>query len=176
VNNKIRISKGFWVWGRFDASSTKRIINDQQEINNNLRGPKFDVHITLSGPISSLDNSVKLKLKQISNLFSPIRLFSEGLDMKDEFFQSLFFTIKKNKDLLSLKMKIDDELALNTKNYFPHISLYYGDANKDIKMESMKNIKGLNEVILEKISLVDIDEKINSWKIVDTYSLFKNTP
>ena len=172
MNYKRRILKGFWVWGQFDANSTKRIINNQQEINNTLKGPKFDVHITLSGPISNLDNFVKLKLNQISNSFSPIRLFSEGIDMKDEFFQSLFFRIKKNKDLLNLKMKIDDELVLSSKNYFPHISLYYGDAKKDIKMESIRNIKGLSDVILEKISLVDVDETINSWKVVETYSLF----
>ena len=112
-------------------------------------------------------------MSELSNLFAPVKINLDGVGMTDEFFQSLFLNIKENSNLLDLKTKIDDVFQLDNKNYFPHISLYYGNAKKDLKIESVRNIKKTNEVILDKISLVSVDETIQSWKVIKSFSLFE---
>ena len=171
MSYKERISKGFWIWGQFDTRSATIIRNNKKKINNILDGPEFDAHITLSGPIMDLDNTLKSKTFKISTLFSPFTLHSEGIGLKDEFFQSLFIKIKKTQELLDLKMRIDDELMLNSKNYFPHISLYYGDSTNKLKEDSIRNIAKLDDITLDKISLVAVDEAISSWKIIESFEL-----
>ena len=47
-----RISKGYWIWGQFDANATDLITSLYQEINNKLNGPNFDIHLTISGPFN----------------------------------------------------------------------------------------------------------------------------
>lgn len=174
MNYKRRISKGFWVWGQFDSVTSADIIKQQQEINNTLKGPKFDLHLTLSGPLLDPDDIHKKRLSELSNLFAPVKINLDGVGMTDEFFQSLFLNIKENSNLLDLKTKIDDVFQLDNKSYFPHISLYYGNAKKDLKTESVRNIKKTNEVILDKISLVSVDETIQSWKVIESFSLFES--
>ena len=58
------------------------------------------------------------------------------------------------------------------KNFFPHISLFYGKETEEKKAEAIaKTVNMNNSFVLDKISLVDVDEKINAWKILKTYSL-----
>ena len=74
-------------------------------------------------------------------------------------------------DLVNLKSRIDAELNLETKAYFPHISLYYGNAEKHMKEKLINLIEFPKKVMLDKISLVKVDEDINSWEILYSYPL-----
>tara|TARA_B110000196_G_scaffold172475_1_gene148089 strand:- start:293 stop:811 length:519 start_codon:yes stop_codon:yes gene_type:complete len=171
VNNK-RISKGFWVWGQFDQDSTKTLTNLKKELDVLLNGPFFDIHITLCGPFQSFDTNARKKLKDISNVLSPINLLSEDVQIKQEFFQSLFIKIKEDKSLLNLKTKIDNQFTMPDKIFFPHISLYYGDKDKEKKTKAIKQLDKFNNTfLLEKLCLVEVDEEISSWRIIETYSL-----
>jgi len=166
-----RISKGFWVWGQFDEASTEIITNFYEKVNGALNGPRFDVHLTLSGPILDLKNSQKSKLYKLTKLLSSVKLQAEDIGMKDHFFQSLFIKINNNSDLKNLKSQIDGELNLEDKKYFPHISLYYGNADKDSRISSVDGLRLPKEVVLDKISIVKVDEEIKSWKVLDSFSL-----
>ena len=169
--NKRRISKGYWIWGQFDQQSSIEIDTIKEKSNNKLRGPEFESHITLSGPLIEANKDIKEILNQISNEHHKLSIYSEGLDTKDMFFQSLFIKIKKDIKLLTLKRIIDDRLNLKSTEYFPHISLFYGNATKEIKGRIMKELNSPKELTLSSICLVDVDEEIDLWKVIGRFPL-----
>ena len=171
MNKEKRISKGFWVWGQFDSASTSKIEEIYQKINDTLNGPTFDIHLTLSGPILELEEGHKLKLNDLSQSLSSFRLQLNGPGIKDQFFQSLFINVHITDDLVNLKSRIDTELNLETKKYFPHVSLYYGNAEKHVKEKLTNEIEFPEKVLLDKVSLVRVDENIKSWEILHSYPL-----
>ena len=88
----------------------------------------------------------------------------------------MFIKIIEKEDLLGLKNHIDSEFMMPKKNFFPHISLFYGKETEEKKAEAIsKTINMNNSFVLDKISLVDVDEDFNSCKIFKTYSLFNLT-
>ena len=171
--NKKRISKGFWVWGQFDAASTELITQFHKKANYTLNGPSFDVHLTISGPILDLEKGQKSKLYKLTKSLSSVKLQLNGIGMKDHFFQSLFININNSLDLRNLKSRIDGEFNLENKKYFPHISLYYGNADKNSRISFIDEFKLPKEVLLDKVSIVKVDEEIKSWKVLDSFSLLE---
>ena len=169
--NKKRISTGFWVWGQFDRQSEVKVEAAKEKVNNALNGPKFESHITLSGPMLEANNNTREVLYQISNDSLKFTIYSEGLDYKDRFFQALFIKIKEETELLTLKRQIDTSLKLKSVEYFPHISLFYGDATSEAKDKIIKKLNSPEELTLESISLVDVNEGISSWKVVERFPL-----
>ena len=60
------------------------------------------------------------------------------------------------------------------KKYNPHISLYYGNGDSDLKKKIIKKLPKLNKfVTVDKICIVDVNEKINKWRIVKKIKLKK---
>ena len=59
-------------------------------------------------------------------------------------------------------------------NYSPHISLSYGNHEIKAKKELIPNLPVLNQPIrMSKIALVEVDEDINLWKILESFELNK---
>tara|TARA_B100000809_G_C14868065_1_gene434509 strand:- start:63 stop:602 length:540 start_codon:yes stop_codon:yes gene_type:complete len=172
MNNE-RLSKGFWIWGQFNENSTRTLENAKKSVDEILNGSTFNVHLTLCGPFRHFDSPELKKLSDISKRFDPFKIYLEEVQTKEKFYQSLFIKIIEKEDLLGLKNHIDSEFMMPKKNFFPHISLFYGKETEEKKAEAIsKTINMNNSFVLDKISLVDVDEEINSWKIFKTYSLF----
>ena len=64
----MRISKGYWIWAQFDNSCTQRLLKIKNELENLIKGPVFDIHLTLSGPLKGLDQNSKKKLFMLAAL------------------------------------------------------------------------------------------------------------
>tara|TARA_B100000575_G_scaffold59810_1_gene45336 strand:+ start:248 stop:778 length:531 start_codon:yes stop_codon:yes gene_type:complete len=168
-----RISKGYWIWGQFDTHTTDIINSLYQEINNKLNGPKFDIHLTISGPFNYNEEIQKDTFQYISSKFNEINLQLKGINKTDEFFRSLFIDVGENENLNSLKNYIDATFNINAIEYFPHISLFYGLEDVSVKNEIIKKFKTPNSAIIDKISIARVDEEIKSWEVVRSYSLIK---
>ena len=175
MNNKRKTSKGYWVWGQFDSQSTKQITHLHQRVNKKLNGPNFDVHLTISGAISNQEDLNRPILDNLSNQIPQFKVQLNGMGYKNEFFQSLFINVLENNNLKNIKRLIDKKFNLNEDQYFPHISLYYGNAGQDSKVACLNELKLPNEVVLDKISIVKVDEEIKSWTVLKSYSLLQNT-
>ena len=171
-----RISKGYWVWGQFDPGSTKQIASLYKKINKKLNGPNFDVHLTISGPIAYEEELHTPIFKNLSSSLPKFKIQLDGLGYKDEFFQSLFLNVVENQDLKKLKMLVDRNFNLNEAGYFPHISLFYGKADEGTKINIVNKSTPPKQVLLDKISVVKVDEEIKSWKVLKSYQLLENTP
>jgi 2'-5' RNA ligase len=168
-----RTSKGYWIWGQFNIDTTHVITSLYQEINNRLNGPNFDVHLTISGPFNYDERTQRETFEVISSKFNEIDLQLKGINQTDERYRSLFINVAENENLSDLKKYIDYSFNINAFQYDPHISLFYGIANSGIKNEIIKQFKTPNRAIMDKISIVKVDEEINSWEVLKSHSLLK---
>ena len=169
----MRISKGYWLWGLF-PSLEKVFLNEiKAKVQSKLKSPFFETHITLAGPYFNIDNIFLNKLKNFAETNSAIMLNVDGYDFKQEIFKSFYISIENSRRLKELRRNIYElnnfDLA---NNYSPHISLSYGDHEIKAKKELISNLPELNKPIrMSKIALVEVDEDINLWKILESFEL-----
>ena len=169
----MRISKAYWLWGLF-PSSEKVFLNEiKAKVQSKLKSPFFETHITLTGPYLNIDNIFLNKLKNFAENNSVIMLKTGGYDFEQEIFKSFFIPIKYSRRLKELRRNI---YALNNfdlaNHYSPHISLSYGNHEKKEKKNLIANLPVLNKPIrMSKIAMVEVDEDINLWKILESFDL-----
>ena len=169
----MRISKVYWLWGLF-PSIEKVFLNEiKAKVQSKLKSPFFETHITLAGPYLNIDNIFLNKLKIFAENNSAIMLDIVGYDFKQEIFKSFYISIEKSRGLNELRRNIFElnnfDLA---NNYSPHISLSYGNHEIKAKKEMISNLPELNQPIrMSKIVLVEVDEDINLWKILESFDL-----
>ncbi len=169
-------AKRYWIWGQFDEASSSTLNKIQRTVHDQLQGPSFILHLTLSGPFFDLKPSTleRIDAFALKNTQSLLKLRSYG--MKDLFFQSLFVEIKKTHKLNALKMNLDDMLEVSSEDFFPHISLFYGLKHTAIKQAVIESLPQLPEfIVLDKITIAEIGQgDIESWKIIRQYPLINN--
>ena len=169
-----RISKGHWIWGQFDIQSTQLLTSLYHKINNKLNGPKFDVHLTISGPFLYKEE-IHTQIESLSERFEQFNIQLNGMGQKNEFFQSLFISVAENETLKNLKNNIDQRFNLDKVEYFPHISLFYGIEDISLKTEIISELKIPKHIVLDKLSIVKVDEEVKSWKVLKFHSLLQNS-
>ena len=167
------ISKGLYVWGEFDQESAYLVESLKKKVNEKLLGPNFNVHLTLSGPVNYNESHDRKTFLNLSKRFSKLKLKLSGIGFKENYFQSLFLVVENSDELNSLKKSIDAETGVASREYFPHVSLFYGSANEDLKKNLCKELVIPNQIYLEKISLVKIHKNIEQWETFKTFYLKK---
>ena len=173
----MRISKAYWVWGLFTLEDKIFLDQIKAKVQKKLKSPFFETHITLAGPYQNIDNLFLNKLRIFGENNSPILLNPEGYSYKQEIFKTFYVSIENSENLKKLRRNIFDlnKFDLDSK-YFPHISLSYGEHEIKEKKELIKQLPKLNRTIkLSKIVLVNVNEDINLWKIIQSFKLNKNT-
>ena len=169
----MRKSKGYWLWGLFSPQEKFFLNEIKAKVQNKLKSPSFETHITLTGPHLNIDNIFFDKLKNFAQNNSAIMLNVSGYDFKQELFKSFYISIKSSRQLKELRKNIYElnnfDLA---KKYSPHISLSYGNHAIKEKKELTSNLPVLNKTIrMSKIALVEVDEDVNLWKILESFDL-----
>ena len=165
------INKGISIWCEFSSTDLDYLSKIQNTVQNKLRGPKFKIHLTLAGPFQNIDNSSVKVIKKYCNQHSPIAVNSHSYSYKENFFQSLFISLDKSKELEDIReamFKINGQNLI--KSFFPHISLSYGIFQTKIKENLITTLPRLkSSFTIDKISLVEINEDIKLWKISESF-------
>ena len=169
----MRINKGYWVWGLFPSKETNLLNEIKAKVQRKLKSPSFVPHITLTGPYSNIDKSFLNKLKTFGESNSVIMLNFVGYNFKQETFKSFYISIKNSSHLKELRKNIYELNKFNLENnYSPHISLSYGNhAIKEKKILISKLPEFNKPIKMSKIALVEVDEDINLWKILESFDL-----
>ena len=165
--------KGYWLWGLFPSKEDVFLNEIKAKVQSVLKSPFFETHITLAGPYLNIDNIFLNKLKDFAENNSEIMLNVGGYDFKQEIFKSFYISIENSRQLKELRRNIYElnnfDLA---NNYSPHISLSYGNHEIKAKKELISNLPELNQPLkMSKIALVEVDEDINLWKILESFDL-----
>tara|TARA_B100000965_G_scaffold58783_1_gene44862 strand:- start:2242 stop:2754 length:513 start_codon:yes stop_codon:yes gene_type:complete len=169
----MRISKAFWLWGQFSSKDTEYINGIKNEVKSLLKSPIFDAHVTLAGPFSLLDKSFFYKLKALKRNNNKIDLHLKSFNFETEFYKSFYISIKNSEELNSLRKDIYELNKFDIeKEYEPHISLAYGNHKSKDKKNMISNLAKLNfSIKMTRISLVDVNENINRWGVLDSFNL-----
>ena len=169
----MNINKGYWVWGLFPYKETILLNAIKAKVQIKLKSPVFETHITLAGPYLNIDKSFLNKLKTFGESNSVIMLNFDGYKFKQEMFKSFYISIKNSSHIDELRKNIYELNKFDLENnYFPHISLSYG--NHDIKEKKIliSKLPAFRKPIkMSKIALVEVDEDINLWKILESFDL-----
>ena len=168
--------KRYWIWGQFDEASTAILNKIQRIVHDELQGPSFILHLTLSGPFFDLSPSTLERIDAFALKNKQFSIKPRAYGMKDLFFQSLFVEIENTHKLNTLKMNLDDLLEVSSEDFFPHISLFYGSKNKAVKQAVIDHLLTLPEyLVLDKITIAETGQgDIESWKIIRQYPLINN--
>ena len=169
----MRIKKCYWVWGLFPSEEDNLLNEIKAKVQSKLKSPFFESHITIAGPYLKVDKSFLSKLKNFSETNSEILLNVDGYKFKQEMFKSFYISIKNSIHLEEIRKKINELNKFDLENtYYPHISLSYGKHEiKEKKMLISKLPKFKESIKMSKIALVEVDEDINLWNILEIFNL-----
>ena len=169
----MRLNKVFWIWGLFLPIETKILNEIKAIVQNKLKSPVFATHITLAGPYFNIDKSFLNKLKTFGESNSSIILNVDKYDFKQEMFKSFYISIKNSRHLEEIRKNIYELSKFDLEsNYLPHISLSYGNHEiKEKKILISKLPLFSKPIKMSKIALVEVDEDINLWKILESFDL-----
>ena len=169
-----RVSKGFWIWGQFNHLGSQYLTTLQEKVRIKLKGPKFEPHLTLTGPYDEINKSFDNNLIKLSKVEKKLIITLDSFSFKDSTYESFFITLKKFNELEIFREKIlqlEKPKVLNNL-FMPHISLAYGEFDKSTKFNLKSNLSLLkNTLILDKISIVKVNENKNMWNIVKRIKL-----
>ena len=169
----MRINKGYWIWGLFPPRETNLLNEIKSQVQSKLKSPVFESHITLTGPYFSINKLFLNNLKTFVESNSAIMLNVNGYNFKQEMFKSFYISIKNSRYLEEFRKKIYELNNCNFENnYSPHISLSYGNHPIEEKKILIAKLPKFDKLIkISKIALVEVDEEINLWKILESYDL-----
>ena len=102
------------------------ISNIKKIVNSKLKGPDFQIHVTLTGPLLKYDEETNLILKNLCSETKNFKINLECYELTKEKYTALFIKIHESKELLNLRLNLEQKLKIDNSNYYPHISLYYG--------------------------------------------------
>ena len=169
----MRISKAYWIWGQFPIKDTLYLNSIKDHVQSILNSPQFDIHLTLCGPFAELNSDFLNSLSNISKTNQSITLNLEKFDFCDQIFTSFFIKTDIPTELNNLRNNIYKIAKYNIKKkYVPHISLAYGNhkkSQKNLLISKMPKLK--KEILISKIALVDVNEELDIWRIMNTYNL-----
>ena len=86
--------------------------------------------------------------------------------LSNQKFTSFYIEVKKTKELITAKNRFSKtNYKKQNKKYNPHISLYYGIKDNKIKEAIITKLPKLNKLVtIDKLCIVDVNEKINKWR------------
>ena len=169
----MRINKAFWLWGQFSKSCTENLILLQKESQEELTSPSFEVHITLAGPYKNIDKIFEISKNNLFKKFPPLIIELKNYSYENNFYKSFFISLEESNNLKNLRSEINRFYPFDLNgNYIPHISLAYGNHSKENKDQLISKIKNHpSKIIMNKISVVKVNEKKEKWDILKSFEL-----
>ncbi len=163
----MRVSKGYWLWGQFDESSTQELTELKTQVGRFLRGPTFDIHLTLAGPMGEIDNNIVNLFFSLKEQLHEVEVQCVSYGCREKYYQSLFIEVLKSEKLTKLRNLLDETFTLEPRHFFPHISLFYGEEQESKKNFVISKLPKIpNKACLKKVSLVKVDEEVELWKVI----------
>jgi len=138
-------------------------------------GVQFDPHVTLLARIPVADeNELVAKTKKLAAMMKPFIVEPRTVEAQDEYYRALYAKAEFSDELKTYHAKGLDIFGYRDTNvYFPHLSLYYGDAPESIKegMISSLSLPPQMSFAVDKIYLYRTPGEPRDWVRIGEYSI-----
>lgn len=135
--------------------------------------PRFEPHITLIGKINKSKKQIISETLELSKNLSPLKIKINNPAHFHEYYKSLFLKAEKTKELLQAH-EISRKIFKDNREYeyFPHLSLMYGNSSPKIKKQIISKIKDLNlEFKVDKVHLFSTANGPKNWYKIKEFDL-----
>ena len=102
----VKTINGKAIWGMFADENMNYLKRLQSKANKKLRGPSFEIHLTLSSPNKEFDEKKIYQIKKICEKVKPIEITPCGLAKGDNFFYLSFFRNQKNTRFIEIERTV----------------------------------------------------------------------
>ena len=146
--------------------------------------PSFEPHITLWYPIAittSPEEIVTALRDIVSQWKSQTGADKPGLPLElgdpqtgEYYYQCVLAPVQPTDALLALRRIVEAKWGPTTKEYFPHLSLMYGDVEEAEREKVAHELQAANvprSITCSMIAVVDSRGPADQWKIVDRVQL-----
>ncbi|WVQ94561.1 hypothetical protein IAU59_001641 [Kwoniella sp. CBS 9459] len=146
--------------------------------------PTFDPHITLlhpidiSIPLPEIHETLRAAIESASGTAGGLKDFTVQLSPAQsgsKYYQSVLAPVKPESKLLALRRECETAFGLkDLPDYFPHLSLLYGELSKERRDEIAKvgNEQGeLDKVEVDMVAIVRCVGTPEDWEVVGTEKL-----
>ena len=93
MSNKNTESR-YWIWGQFDEASSLSLNKIQKIVHDELQGPSFILHLTLSGPFFDLSPNTLERIDTFALKNKQFSIKPRSYGMKDLFFSHYLLRLK----------------------------------------------------------------------------------
>lgn len=163
----------YWIWGQFSFEDSIYLSSLQEEVLLKFDGPRFEPHVTLSGPFDNIDNFFEINIKKLCKKEKDIDLKINSYKYEENIYTSFYISIDicDNLELLRKKIFKIRKYNINPDFYKPHISLAYGEYDELEKIKLINTLPILKEVVkMKNLSIVRVNENKNIWEVLNRFN------
>ncbi|KAI9208578.1 RNA ligase/cyclic nucleotide phosphodiesterase [Polychytrium aggregatum] len=142
-----------------------------------LDTPLWSPHITLLGGIASKPERVRDLTAQVAKAVPPFRVKLEAIAIKDMFFQCVMAVPGPSDALVRLNEAAREGFGqIGAPEYWPHLSLVYGDLEHSVKQRVADEIKRQSTVVgiefeISSVQIWSMEGEIKDWALVAEFPL-----
>ena len=167
---------GYSIWIMSDERSQQAFAEKIREISSTCRGAEgpFLPHVTLIGQVQGGEFQVLAQTRSLAGRIAAFRMHLVGFGATEERFRQLFIEIERDGDLTMARVMAEKTFGKKeTGEYMPHLSLAYGNIERDTKTRIISAAKGLldRELDAKLLAVVRTPEELKDWKMVGVFPL-----
>ncbi len=167
-----KLRETFWIWAEFSQNDSINLIDLKNTVQQFLRSPFFDLHLTLAGPFNTFTQNQIKEIGLLCKENNSFKVQSKGYEYKNQFYESFYISIENSHKLIDLRKKIAHIKQFNiNKTFNPHISLSYGNHENSLKEHLLTILPSPYNILnVDKLSIVHVNEYENIWDIIYTFN------
>ncbi len=133
--------------------------------------PLFEPHVTLIGGIQGTEAEVRARTQELADRLSTFTVQLGAIGSRGSYHQSLFICADPSGELLRANAVARGIFSIDTGDYFPHVSLAYGDFSPE-QLQSLRTRLASGSPIpgtvfaVSGITLWRCDGEVREWKKV----------
>jgi 2'-5' RNA ligase len=134
-------AKGYSLWLMPSGDAYNRLNSIMSGLCRKHSSPFFEPHITLMGEVTGPKQEVISGTKRLVEKTRPFTVRLNRIGYFDEYFRCLFIQAEKTDELMKANLMARQEFSRqDDPEYFPHLSLMYGDFPEKAKQDIIREI------------------------------------
>ena len=135
--------------------------------------PRFAPHVTLLGNLRGSEREILAEAECLAAELEPVPLRSLELGWSDQFYRAFYLVVQKQPALLRAHAAAADAFRrAPEREYFPHLSLAYGDLNEEQRRQARSAVgQDFGSCRAERLDVVRTTGPPESWETLAAYPL-----